>query len=285
KDKIVVAFSKAIRRISPTLYIAGPDMYMGEHEMEVFVKANGSIKSATGKPSDLCEGYSCGIPHELGSTGYGVYHSTLVALKHLNMSVANVSVAIEGFGNVGTFAADFLSNAGAKIVAVSDSRGAVYDENGLDVQQLVKIKNKGGSVVEHHGGKKLPQEEIFELNVDVLIPAAKANVINEKNVDKIKAKIIVEGANIPAALEMEKRLHQRGVIIVPDIIANAGGVISSYVEYIGGKSEEVFPMVEKKICPNTKLVLERSKQKNITPREAGIEIAKERLFNAKRFHI
>ncbi|MBI4440465.1 Glu/Leu/Phe/Val dehydrogenase [Candidatus Woesearchaeota archaeon] len=285
KDRIVASFARAIRRLVPSTYIAGPDMYMGEHEMEVFVKANGNIKSATGKPNDLCEGYACGIPHELGSTGYGVYHSTLVALEHAGIPVSGATVAIEGFGNVGTFAAEYLAKAGAKIISVSDSRGAIVDEKGLDVQKLIGIKSRGGSVVEYSGVMKIPQEAIFEIEVDVLIPAAKPNVINERNVGKVKARIIVEGANIPATFEIEKKLHQAGTIVVPDFIANAGGVISSYVEHIGGKADDVFPIVESKICPNTKLVLERSKRNSITPREAGIEIAKERIFNAKRLHL
>ncbi len=284
KDEIVGAFAKAIRNVCPTMYIAGPDMYMAEHEMEVFVKANGSIKSATGKPKDLCEGYSCGIPHELGSTGFGVYHATLVSLKHFGIPVKGAKIAIEGFGNVGTFAADFLSKDGAKIIATSDSKGAVYNENGLDVRELLRIKSRGGSVTESNE-KKIPAESIFELDVDVLIPAARAYVINEKNAHNVRAKIIIEGANIPMTIEIEKKLHQKGVLIIPDFIANAGGVISSYVEHIGGKTEEVFPMIERKIVPNTIAVLERSKQKGMMPRDAGMEIAKERLLNAKRFSV
>ncbi|MFC1768755.1 Glu/Leu/Phe/Val dehydrogenase [Nanoarchaeota archaeon] len=283
KDKIVAAFSRKIKEECPNNYIAAPDMYMAEHEMEVFVKANGDIKSATGKPQTLCQGYACGIPHELGSTGYGVYHSTLVAMEHKGIGVSGSKIAIEGFGNVGTFAAQYLSKDGAKIIAVSDSKGAIYNENGLDVKKLLQVKLEKGSVVEYDDCEKIPHGKIFELDVDVLIPAAKANVINEGNVSSIKAKIIVQGANIPSTVEIENKLHTMGVLIIPDFIANAGGVISSYVEHIGGKPEEVFPMIERKIRPNTKLALERAEQKSITPRDAGIEIAKERILNAKRF--
>jgi glutamate dehydrogenase/leucine dehydrogenase len=259
------------------MYVAAPDMSTGEVEMETFAKENGSMQACTGKPKELG-----GIPHELGSTGFGVYHSALVAIEHANLDVNGITIAVEGFGNVGSFVSKFITERGAKLVAVSDSRGCVYSEDGIDFEKMNQIKNETGSIVNYKPGKFLKNEKLFELDVDVLIPAAIPDVITNKNVDKVKAKIIVEGANIPIAPEVERILHKRNILVVPDFVANAGGVISSYVEYIGGNEKDMFKMVEDKIKRNTKIVLDRAEEKKIPPREAAMEIAKERVKNAMK---
>lgn len=172
----------------------------------------------------------------------------------------------------------FLSEKGAKIVAVSDSKGTIYDEAGLDYEELMKTKKEKGTVCEHPSGKKLTTDELFSLPVDILIPGARPDVINERDVSIIKAKIIVEAANIPTTPGSERMLYERGVIIVPDIIANAGGVISSYTEHIGGNVAQAFQLITEKIKRNTRLILERNE--SISPREAATAIAKERVLAA-----
>ena len=275
KRELLIAFGKALRGIAPEMYIAAPDVNTGEEEMRWFVEGNGNPRSTTGKPKDLG-----GLPHELGSTGYGVFHSTLVALEFLGLDIKDVSIAIEGFGNVGSFAAKFLAAKGARIVAVSDSKGCIYNKNGLDIEKLIEIKRETGKVTEYKDGEILPNTAIYGLEVDVLIPAALADVINESNVNEVKAKVIVEGANIPITLDAEKKLNERGVLIIPDFVANAGGVISSYAEYMGYNEKKAFRLIEEKIRKNTKLVLERAKERKIHPREAALEIAKERVRKA-----
>lgn len=275
KEQIVRAFARAIKPVCPSMYVAAPDVKAGEQEMRWFAEANGSLKSCTGKPEDMG-----GIPHELGSTGFGVYHATLVAIAQLGLDVKGISVAIEGFGNVGSFTAKFLSEAGAKIVAVSDSKGTVYNPGGLDFEKLYGVKKETGAVKNYKPGRALSCKQLFELPVDVLIPAALADVINEKNYDKVKAKIIVEAANIPIREEIEKKLHEKDILIVPDFAANAGGVISSYIEYIGGTPDQMFKTVEEKVKRNVKLVLENAKSKGTYPREAALLIAKERVRRA-----
>ena len=277
KMEIVKAFSRAVKPYVPSQYIAAPDMNMAEEEMRVFAEANGDKNACTGKPADMG-----GIPHELGSTGFGVYHATLVAIEHAGIDVRKTTVAVEGFGNVGIFTAEFLAKKGAKIVAVSDSKGCIYNKNGLDIEKLKKIKQDTGAVRNYKPGEVMANEKLFELPVDILIPGARPDVITKENVNKIRAKIIVEAANIPTTAELEAELHKRGVLVVPDFVANAGGVISSYVEYIGGTPEKMFKIVEEKIVKNTKLVLERSTKKKITPRQAAEEIAKERVENAMK---
>lgn len=277
KQKLVASFAKAIKHIAPKEYVAAPDINMAEKEMRTFVKANGSFKSATGKPANMCRGISCGIPHELGSTGYGVAQATLVALKHRKINPKNARIAIEGFGNVGSFAAKFLNKAGCKIVAASDSKGTIYNPKGLNFNTLLEVKYKKHTVTKYPDGKKFRTSKIFQLPVDVLIPAALPDVIHSRNYKKVKAKIIVEAANIPMKPETEKKLHRRGILVVPDFVANAGGVISSWMEYEGKAAKYLFPTIKRKIRKNTELVLKRAKKQKVYPRAAAYDLAMERL--------
>ena len=272
KMDIVRAFSRALKPVCPSMYVAAPDMNMGEKEMEIFAKENGDIKACTGKPKELG-----GIPHELGSTGFGVYHAALVAAKNMGLDVNGATVAVEGFGNVGSFVSKFITERGAKLVAVSDSKGCIYNEDGLDFEKLSRVKKETRSVINYKPGKFLKNEKLFELKVDILIPAAVPDVITEDNVNKVKAKIIAEGSNIPIPHIIEKKLYKKGVLIVPDFVANAGGVISSYVEYVGGKAEEMFKLVEEKITRNTKIVLDQSKIFEMDTRSTALKIAQERI--------
>ncbi len=277
KDSIVAAFSKAIKRLAPAGYIAGPDMNMAEHEMEVFANANGDKKSCTGKPAEMG-----GLPHELGSTGFGVYHSTLVAIEHLGLKHDEISVAIEGFGNVGTFLMKFLTEKGIKVVGVSDSKGTIYNKEGLNYENLMKVKEKTGSVINYEDGEKLESKELLALDVEILIPAAIPNLITDENKNSIKAKIISCGSNLPITEGIEEEFHKKGILVIPDFVANAGGVISSYVETIEGTPDKMFEIVEEKITANTLEMLKRSRERNINPRDASMEIAKERVETASK---
>ncbi|HLC47962.1 MAG TPA: Glu/Leu/Phe/Val dehydrogenase [Candidatus Norongarragalinales archaeon] len=275
KAAYMKAFGEKLRPLIPGKYIAGPDMNTAEAEMKVFAEAVGTLKASTGKPASIG-----GLPHELGSTGFGVAHSTLVALDFYNWEPKKTKGAIEGFGNVGVFTARFLSEKGVKIVAVSDSKGTVYNEMGLDVKALESVKQKTGSVVNYKPGKVLKGEELFSLPVDVLIPGARPDVINDSNKNAVKAKLIVQAANIPIPERVELELEKKGIKMIPDFVANAGGVISSYVETINGTPEQMFKIVEEKIRKNTALVLKHAKESKITAREAALEIAKERVRKA-----
>ena len=277
KEEIVRAFSRAIKCLAPRYYVAAPDMNMGEEEVRWFVEENGSFKSATGKPAKMCTKKKCGIPHEFGSTGFGVFHAALVAAKFKKMDVSKSTYAVQGLGNVGMFVVEYMSKKCGKLVAVSDSKGCIYNPKGIDCYKLFKVKKEKGSVVYYNDGKVLKRDKIFGLKVDILVPAATANAIHEKNYKKVRSKIIVEGANIPIKPEIEEKLHKKGVLVVPDFIANAGGVISSYAEYKGKNPKDMFDLVEKKIIKNTRLILEKSKKEKISPRKAGLKIAYQRL--------
>jgi|TARA_Y100000310_G_scaffold344524_1_gene457747 glutamate dehydrogenase/leucine dehydrogenase len=270
KEEIVKDFSKALKVVCPELYVAAPDMNMAEKEMEWFSNANGDNKSCTGKPASMD-----GIPHELGSTGFGVFHATKVAAEHINLNLKNSTIAIEGFGNVGWFAAKFLTEEGAKLIAVSDSKGVISNTEGIDFTELAKIKKETGTVTNYKLGE--PADNILNIKADILITAAIPDLISSEDVDKLNFKLIVAGSNIPMTIETEELCHKKGILVVPDFVANAGGVISSYIEYTGGSEQDMFTMVEKKVTKNTKLVLEDAKNKGIMPRESAMEIAKERI--------
>ena len=279
KFEIIRSFSRAIKPICPKLYVAGPDMNTAEEEMKVFSEANGSWKACTGKPANMCvkPGIKCGIPHEYGSTGFGVYHALKIALKHRNLDESKITVAIEGFGNVGTFVAEYLSKDKIKTVAISDSKGVCYVKDGFEYNKMINVKKETGSVINYPNCKVLPTQDIVNLDVDVLVTAAIPDLITEQNKNKIKAKIIVEGSNIPTTKEIEEYFHKKNILVVPDFVANAGGVISSYAEYKGHNPKTMFKLVERKIKKNTELVLKESEKLNISPREAAMNIALKRL--------
>lgn len=284
KKQFVQSFARAIKEYMPEKYISAPDVNVGEQEIRWFVEAINEWQAATGKPADMClkQGEMCGLPHELGSTGYGVAHAAKVAAEVVDMSIEGASIAIEGFGNVGQFAAKFLQEMGATIVAVADSRALTYNSAGLDIKDLIAVKQQEGMVGAYANGEQREREDIFGLTVDILIPASVTDVIHEGNQSEVKAKIIVEGANIPMRESVEKLLFKRGITIVPDFVANAGGVISSYAEHKGIDEQKMFSMIEEKISESTRNVLKKSIQEKKNPRDVGVELAKERVRAKKR---
>lgn len=275
KEGQMRAFARKIREVVPDLYIAGPDMNTTEREMAQFADELGTPKACTGKPSSVG-----GLPHELGSTGFGVATAIKVATAHGGKDLSGMSVAIEGFGNVGTFTMKHLTEWGAKVVALSDSKGTIYDKEGLDYDEMMAVKAEKGTVTAGKG-EKLDAAKLFELPVDILVPGARPDVINMGNVGSIKAKIVAEAANLPAKYEVEQVLMKRGVVVLPDFVANAGGVISSWCETMGWDSETMFRVVENKLKNNTKMMLERTKDHDT--RKAALEIAKERVREAMEF--
>lgn len=292
KDKkaLVQSFARALRWLMPRKYIAGPDVNTGEKEMAWFVEATGNWRTATGKPAGLCmktfgkPGEKCGIPHEFGSTGFGVAQAARVAADVAGLTLQGATVAIEGFGNVGSFAFHHLKKLGAAMVAVADTSGTVHFKDGLDEQTLHRLKSGGRSVTAYPGGTKLAHDDIFGLPVDILIPAAVTDVIHAGNKHSIKARIIVEGANIPMQEPIEEELFRKGILIVPDFIANAGGVISSYAEYRGYNPKRMFDTIERKITHTTRRVLEESARRKLNPRKIAMDLAmtKVRQAMAKR---
>jgi glutamate dehydrogenase (NAD(P)+) len=288
KKKFIQSFAKKIKVFIPKLYIGGPDVNTGEKEMKWFADATGIFHSVTGKPRNYClpgagKRKICGIPHEIGTTGFGVAQATKVAANILGFDIKGAKVSIHGFGNVGSFTFKYLTQMGAKVIAIADKSGVIFSENGFDGKLLEEIIKEKRSVISYRGkAEKLKLEDFWSIPVDILIPASVTDVINEKNKDKIQAKIIVEAANIPMREEIEEELFKKGILIVPDFVANAGGVITSYAELKGYDLKKPFQLVESKIKKSTEIVLKESLKKNLNPRKVAIGLAKEKIFSKRR---
>lgn len=281
KKAFVQSFARAVKPFIPTKYIAGPDVNTTEKEMRWIAEALGNWQASTGKPAKFCKGKKCGLPHELGSTGFGVAHATKVAAESVGMDIRGATVAIHGFGNVGTFAWEFLTEMGAKVIALANSKGGIHEPNGFDAKKLKAIIRKHGQVQEYPG-KQISTQDFWKLPVDILIPASVTDVITDANKKDIKAKIIVEGANIPMTESIEEEFHSRGVVVVPDFVANSGGVISSYAEYSGYSPEKMFKMVEEKVVKATKIVMGESKKTGKSPRKVAMAHAMKIVETAQK---
>jgi glutamate dehydrogenase (NAD(P)+) len=271
KEELVRAFACAIGPIGD--YIAGPDMGTDEAAMAWI---RDEIGRSVGLPREVG-----GIPlDEIGATGFGLVAAAEIAGDHAGIDLKGARIAVQGFGSVGKHAARFFAERGAILVAASDSRGTVHDPGGLDVAALITVKDQGGHVADTPQGDKLLGDAIVGVDCDIWIPAARPDVIRADNAGDVKAKLIVQGANIGVTEEAEAILAEGGVVCVPDFISNAGGVICASVEYHGGTEAQAFQTIDEKIRANTAEVLDRAKRGNILPRAAAVAMAGERVRNA-----
>ncbi len=271
KERLVRGFAAALR--NETDYILGPDMGTDERCM-AWVKDE--IGRAVGLPLTLG-----GIPlDQIGATGWGLRHAAEIAVEYCGLGIKRARVAIQGFGAVGKHAARFLAAEGAVLVAVSDTAGTLHDPGGLDVAVLVRLKAAGGTVLDYPGGRKLAADAIIDVECDIWIPAARPDVIREDNVQRLRTKLVIQGANIPFTPGAEQYLYEHGVLCVPDFIANAGGVICAAMEYRGQNQSAAFAAIEEKLCANTREMLERAQREGIAPRAAAMALATERVKRA-----
>ncbi len=274
KEGLMRAFADAIAGIAD--YIPGPDMGTNEVCM-------GWVLSETGRAVGLPRVLGGIHLDEIGATGYGISVAAQAAEPFCNVTLKGARVAIQGFGAVGTHAALCLQDLGAKLVAVSDSHGTVRNPEGLPLADLIALKQRHRSVTALPGADTVAEEAAITADCDILIPAARPDAITAANVDQVKARLIVEGANIPARGETEAILHDRGVLIVPDFIANAGGVICAAVEYQGGSEAKALETIEEKIRRNTTEVLTRARDTGSSPRAAAETLAMARVNEAMRY--
>jgi glutamate dehydrogenase (NAD(P)+) len=274
KERLLRTFASALRGVED--YIFGPDMGITE---ECMAWVRDEIGRAIGLPREVG-----GIPlDEIGATAWGLLRATEVACEHRDMQLSGLRFVVQGFGAVGKHAARFLVDKGAVLVGVADSRGAVYDADGIDVSQLSALKEEGRSVADRAAGEKVASDKSVEFDCDLLIPAARPDVVNAENASRVRAKIIVPGANIAITADAERVLHDQGVLCIPDFIANAGGVICGAIEYQGAPESTVFPVIDDKIGGNTRAVLEEAERRAILPREAATEMAKARVRRAMQW--
>ncbi len=275
--------------IGPFVDVPAPDVGTNSEYMAWIMDAYSLIKGynvpavVTGKPPELY-----GIPGRIEATGRSVCIAMREACKVLNIPQREVTIAIQGYGNVGYHAAKIAHEMGFRVVAVSDSKGGIYDPSGLNPERVLKHKRTTGSVVGFKGAKSISNEELLELNVTVLIPAAIEGVINERNADYIRAKVIVEGANGPTTPKAEEILEEKKTLIVPDILANSGGVVVSYFEWVQNLTEVPWSLekvryeLEKRIVNTFKQVYSLSFKKEVTMRDAAYMIAVMRVVEAMK---
>lgn len=274
KERLIRAFARALREI--TSYIPGPDMGTNEESM-AWIKDE--IGRSVGLPPEIG-----GIPLDvIGATGYGLAAAAEVAERYSNISLKGARVAVQGFGAVGYHAARFLAELGCVLVAAGDSRGMTTNPDGLDIEALAKHARNGNGLASFSDGSSGERASIVGVDCDIWIPAARPNVLTMENVDEVKAQLILQGANIPVTPEAEAALHARGVISVPDFIANAGGVICASVEYHGGSQGQAFTVIREKILVNTEETLARAKSEDIAPRAAAQALASQRIKRAMSF--
>ncbi len=274
KRHLLRALANALRNTED--YIFAPDMGTDEVCMAWI---RDEIARVVALPREIG-----GIPlDEIGATGWGLRHATETALEYGDFELKGARVAIQGFGAVGKHTARFLTEQGAVLVAAADSRGTIHNANGLDVPRLIATKESGGALSDYTDAQHLDRDAIVGVDCDIWIPAARPDVISEDNVDQVKARLVVEGANIPITHGAEKTLAERGVLCVPDFIANAGGVICAAMEYHGAGESAAMQAIEEKLRRNTRQVLDDAQRREILPRQASVDMALERVKKAMQY--
>ncbi len=284
KEEIIRAYVKKIRKFLPDEYVFGNDMGFAEKDGAIALDEMEDMKAAVGTPAELG-----GLPYdELGITGYGVVEAAECAAPYRNIDLRKATVAIQGFGAVGAFSAKFIKEKGSKVLAISSIDGVLYDPQGLDVDKLLALREKHGdkAILKYGRGQQIPRGKELEVEVDVLIPGATGDQITEENMKKVKAKVVVEGANFPTVDAAQKYFHEKGILVVPDFVANAGAVMGAGKAMDNRYScdilepKEVYDTVKRKMWKNVGMVLEESKRSERLPREVALAISQERVRKA-----
>lgn len=274
KERLVRSFAYAIKDVRD--YIAGPDMGTNETFMACIKDIAGR---AVGLPRELG-----GIPlDEIGATGFGLSVALKAAQEFCDLTLRDARVVVQGFGSVGQHAARFLAQEGAHLVGVSDSRGARVNEEGFDLDRLRAFKRTGASVAGFDEGQAIEPAALIGIPCEVWIPAARPDVLREDNVAQMNTKVVAQGANIPASVGAERLLAERGILVIPDFVANAGGVICGAVEYHQGNETQAMATIRDTVDANVRQVFERSAREERLPREIALTIAHERVHRAMSY--
>jgi glutamate dehydrogenase (NAD(P)+) len=282
KEELLRAFAKALRNEVPNEYVFGLDMGLAEDDAAIFVDELGDRGVAVGLPTELG-----GLPYdELGVTGFGVAEAAHAAATAVGLEMAESRVTIQGFGAVGVATALRLVELGATVTAVSTSEGSVLDDAGLDIERLVSLRDVyGDNCVREYGGL-VEAEAALGARTDILIPAAREDVIDETVAGHTTAQLVVEGANLPTTSGAKGILHGRGITVVPDFIANAGGIVAAAHSMDARQSPfvvnqgDVFEMISNKLRANAVTVIELSQKLRVKPHDAAAHLAQERVRRA-----
>jgi glutamate dehydrogenase len=243
--------------IGPYTDIPAPDVYTDAQTMAWIMDEYSQLRGynafgvVTGKPVNV--GGSLGRNE---ATSLGLLYTIINAANHLGIELEGATVAVQGYGNVGYHAARLLHEQGCKMIAVSDSKGGIYNPDGFDPEEVLKHKKETGSVVNYPGSKMISNEQLLTLKCDILVPAALENQITKTNASNVKAKIIAEGANGPVTPEADEILFKNGVFIIPDILANAGGVVVSYFEQV--QNQMNYYWTEEEVRAKLKAILDKA---------------------------
>jgi glutamate dehydrogenase (NAD(P)+) len=279
--------SEILPLIGPERDIPAPDMNTNEEVMSWIMDTYSMNRGysapgvVTGKPVSIGGSKGRG-----GATSRGVMYMIFSTLKQLGLGIDEVSVAIQGYGKVGGHAAQLLHDAGCRVVAVSDLEGGLYQQRGLDPEAINRHKREAGTVVGYHAAEAITNSELLEVECDVLVPAAIEGVISVKNADNVKAKVVCEAANGPVTFEADKILNDRGVFVVPDILANSGGVTVSYFEWV--QDIQAYFWSEEEVNDRLRQIMERAftsvydlaSDKELTMRQAAHWIGVGRVAEA-----
>lgn len=286
KEAVLRAFARALSNEVPREYVMGLDMGLTENDAAVIQDELGDRGAAVGTP-----GHLGGVAYDkLGVTGYGVAEAADAAAQHLQLPLSGSRVAIQGFGAVGRAAALRFAELGATVVAVSTAGGALHDPTGLDVPALQAAREEYGDdfVTRHCQGALMPPGRELTVDCDILVPAALQDVIDGATAHQIKAKLVVEGANLPTSTQAQSVLAERGIAVLPDFVANAGGVVAAAfgmdARYSGFRPETdtIFETISQRLRVNAVTVLEEARSRATTPHVAGRSLAEERVRAAMR---
>lgn len=289
-ERLSRGFIQAISPIiGPNKDIPAPDVYTNAQTMSWFMDEFSKIKGVntpglvTGKP--LVIGGSYGRD---SATARGLMYVVREAAQEMGLDLNGATVVVQGYGNAGNFSAKFLQELGAKLIAANDSSGGVYNPDGMDAFDLKEYKDEHGELLGYPGSKEISDEDLLTLECDILVPAAMENQINENNAHKIRAKMIAEAANGPTTPEADKILNEKGIVVLPDVLANAGGVTVSYFEWVQNMynyywdKEEVDNKLEKIMVNAFKRTHEKHQEAGVSYRVAAYMVAIERLTEAMR---
>ena len=273
--------------IGPEIDIPAPDLGTNEQVMawimDTFSQHKGHAvpEIVTGKPVDIG-----GTLGRREATGRGVVYTIIEAAKHLSIDLTRCTAVVQGFGNVGSVAVKELANIGVKIIGVADRTGGFYDPKGLPVQKLLELADKYHSLENCPYGQKISNAEVLELKCDILVPAALEMQITKENADRLQCRILAEGANGPTTLEADAVLKEKGVFLIPDILANAGGVVVSYFEWVQDlqnffwTEQEVNQKLRDILVRAFREVLDMSQREKVDMRLAALMIGIERVERA-----
>jgi glutamate dehydrogenase (NAD(P)+) len=281
--------SEIIELIGPDQDIAGPDLNTNEQTMAWMmdtysVNVGHTVPSVvTGKPKSI--GGSLGLSE---ATGYGVALCARQAASHYNLASDSPSVIIQGLGTVGSVVARILNDQGFTVLGVSDTSGALYNSNGLDLISLIAHVSRTGSLAKFSKAESVTNEELLEMPCDILVPCAVSNQIHKGNADRLRCKVLVEGANAPTTPEADAILESRGLPVMPDILANASSVTVGYFEWVQGlirllwSQEEIFSRLDRSIISICERVFAVAEKEHISLRDAAMRLAVERVVEARR---